>query len=113
MHTRQVATAMRRRGEWEDLENIANRLVVLEAGTARAPDPLLPAPPVPAWRRGVRWLARAGGLALAALASAVLSDLLADQLKVSVPLPLQLLLLLALGALAMAMVEVSFQQWKV
>ena len=110
---RQVAAALRRRGEWGALENVANRLAVLESGAASAPDPLLPAPPVPAWRRGVRWLARAGGLALAALASAVLSDLLADQLKVSVPLPLQLLLLLALGALAMAMVEVSFQQWKV
>jgi HEAT repeat protein len=110
---RQAVAALRRRGEWDILENVANRLVVLEAATARAPDPLLPVPPVPAWRRAVRWLARAGGLALAALAFAVLSDLLADQLKVSVPLPLQLLLLLALAALAVAMVEASFQQWKV
>jgi len=112
-HARQAAIALRRHGEQNALEDVTNRLAVLEAGTARAPAPPLPAPPIPAWRRAIRWLARAGGLALAALAFAVLSNLLADQLKVSVPLPLQLLLLLALAAVAVAMVEALFQQWKV
>jgi len=112
-HIRQVMAALRRCGEWGALEDVANHLAVLEAGAASASDTLLPAPSVPAWWRAVRWLARAGGLALAALAFAVVSNLLADQLKVSVPLPLRLLLLLALAAVAVAIVEALFQQWKV
>jgi len=110
---RRTAAALWRHCEWGVLENVVNRLAVLEASAHSVPDPLLPAPPALAWRRAARWLARAGGLALAALAFAVLSNLLADQLKVSVPLTLRLLILLALGAVAVAMVEALFRQWKV